>query len=75
MPHGEFEAEAMCDEELKVKDIEEIEDIKHGDYTYTDGVGNCSQSLAVRCAVALGSDRKEPSAVQIRMGGSVFITS
>ncbi|KAJ7073163.1 RNA dependent RNA polymerase-domain-containing protein [Mycena amicta] len=55
--------------ELKVKDIEEIEDIQHGDYTYTDGVGNCSQSLAVRCAVALGSDRKEPSAVQIRMGG------
>ena len=21
MPHGEFEAEALCDEELKVKDI------------------------------------------------------
>jgi hypothetical protein len=36
---------------------------------YSDGVGNCSQELATKCAEALGSDQKAPSAVQIRMGG------
>ncbi|KAJ7445328.1 RNA dependent RNA polymerase-domain-containing protein [Mycena latifolia] len=51
------------------KDIEELGDVKHGTYTYTDGVGNCSQELATMCARALGSDQKAPSAVQIRMGG------
>ncbi|KAF7304518.1 RNA-dependent RNA polymerase [Mycena chlorophos] len=62
-------------DELDEEDIEMIPDIQHGDgvsqkkYTYTDGVGNCSQDLANRCAAALGSDRKEPSAVQVRMGG------
>ncbi|KAF7300221.1 RNA-dependent RNA polymerase [Mycena kentingensis (nom. inval.)] len=55
--------------ELDEDDVEELPDVKHGKYTFTDGVGNCSQDLANRCAIKLGSDRTEPSAVQIRMGG------
>ncbi|KAJ7469306.1 RNA dependent RNA polymerase-domain-containing protein [Mycena galericulata] len=50
-------------------DVESLEDVKHGDYVYTDGVGNCSQELATMCSRALGSDQTAPSAVQIRMGG------
>ncbi|KAJ6592772.1 RNA dependent RNA polymerase-domain-containing protein [Mycena capillaripes] len=55
--------------DLVKTDIEPLEDVKHGTYTFTDGVGNCSQELATMCARALGSDQKTPSAVQIRMGG------
>ncbi|KAJ7142258.1 RNA dependent RNA polymerase-domain-containing protein [Mycena epipterygia] len=55
--------------DLKQSDIEPLGDVKHGTYTYTDGVGNCSQALATLCARALGSDQAAPSAVQIRMGG------
>ncbi|KAF7350656.1 RNA-dependent RNA polymerase [Mycena sanguinolenta] len=57
--------------DLVKADIEPLDDITHneGKYTYTDGVGNCSQELASMCAKALGSDEKAPSAVQIRMGG------
>ncbi|KAJ7659552.1 RNA dependent RNA polymerase-domain-containing protein [Mycena polygramma] len=59
--------------DLVKEDIEPLDDIKHGEvplqYTYTDGVGNCSQELATMCARALGSDQKAPSAIQIRMGG------
>ncbi|KAJ6493259.1 RNA dependent RNA polymerase-domain-containing protein [Mycena sanguinolenta] len=59
--------------DLVKTDIEPLDDIEYdegkGKYTYTDGVGNCSQELATICARALGSDEKAPSAVQIRMGG------
>ncbi|KAJ6525898.1 RNA dependent RNA polymerase-domain-containing protein, partial [Mycena vulgaris] len=55
--------------DLTESDVEPLDDVKHGAYTYTDGVGNCSQELATMCARALGSDQKAPSAVQIRMGG------
>ncbi|KAJ7215012.1 RNA dependent RNA polymerase-domain-containing protein [Mycena pura] len=55
--------------ELEADDVEFLPDVKHGAYTYTDGVGNCSQELATLCAKALNSDRTRPSAVQIRMGG------
>ncbi|KAJ7076679.1 RNA dependent RNA polymerase-domain-containing protein [Mycena belliarum] len=64
--------------ELTQEDIEPLDDVKHGTsptYTYTDGVGNCSQELATMCAQTLGSDQKEPSAVQIRMGGIKGILS
>ncbi|KAJ7678631.1 RNA dependent RNA polymerase-domain-containing protein [Mycena rosella] len=61
--------------ELTQDDIEPLDDVKHGEYTYTDGVGNCSQELATMCARALGSDQKAPSAVQIRMGGIKGILS
>ncbi|KAJ7799689.1 RNA dependent RNA polymerase-domain-containing protein [Mycena olivaceomarginata] len=57
--------------ELTENDIETLDDIKYDDnkHIYSDGVGNCSQELATKCAEALGSDQKAPSAVQIRMGG------
>ncbi|KAJ6599411.1 RNA-dependent RNA polymerase [Mycena sp. CBHHK59/15] len=55
--------------DLTKEDIEPLPDVQHGAYTYTDGVGNCSQELATMCARALGSDQAAPSAVQIRMGG------
>ncbi|KAJ7032255.1 RNA dependent RNA polymerase-domain-containing protein [Mycena alexandri] len=61
--------------DLVETDVEPLEDIKHGDYVYTDGVGNCSQELATMCARALGSDQKAPSAVQIRMGGMKGVLS
>ncbi|KAJ7776043.1 RNA dependent RNA polymerase-domain-containing protein [Mycena maculata] len=54
---------------LVESDVEPLDDVKHGKYTYTDGVGNCSQELATMCARALGSDQAAPSAAQIRMGG------
>ncbi|KAK7057907.1 RNA-dependent RNA polymerase [Favolaschia claudopus] len=57
--------------DLVKDDIESLPDVKHNEekYNFTDGVGNCSQALASRCAKALGSDQQTPSAVQIRMGG------
>ncbi|KAF7368515.1 RNA-dependent RNA polymerase [Mycena venus] len=54
---------------LAKSDVESLDDIKHGDYVYTDGVGNCSQELATLCGMTLGSEQAAPSAVQIRMGG------
>ncbi|KAJ7247157.1 RNA dependent RNA polymerase-domain-containing protein [Mycena haematopus] len=33
--------------DLVKDDLEDLDDIKHGDYKYTDGVGNCSQELAM----------------------------
>ncbi|KAK0462914.1 RNA dependent RNA polymerase-domain-containing protein [Desarmillaria tabescens] len=54
----------VCD----ITSVEEVEDIQHGGYNYTDGVGNCSAELADQCAKALGNTAS-PSAVQIRMGG------
>ncbi|KAJ7748955.1 RNA dependent RNA polymerase-domain-containing protein [Mycena metata] len=61
--------------DLVEADVEPLDDIKHGKYVYTDGVGNCSQELATMCARALGSDQKAPSAVQIRMGGMKGVLS
>ncbi|CAK5281970.1 unnamed protein product [Mycena citricolor] len=54
--------------QLDMGDIEDLPDVTHGKYTFTDGVGNCSQALASLCAKALGKIA-EPSAIQIRMGG------
>ncbi|KAK0201149.1 RNA dependent RNA polymerase-domain-containing protein [Desarmillaria ectypa] len=54
----------VCD----ITSIEDIADIEHDEYNYTDGVGNCSAELADQCAKALGNTMS-PSAVQIRMGG------
>ncbi|KAJ6529659.1 RNA dependent RNA polymerase-domain-containing protein [Mycena capillaripes] len=55
--------------DLQPEHIETVPDIRHGKYTYTDGVGNCSPELAALCAKILGSSEANPSAIQIRMGG------
>ncbi|KAJ7627136.1 RNA dependent RNA polymerase-domain-containing protein [Roridomyces roridus] len=60
---------------LNEEDIESLDDVKHGKYVFTDGVGNCSQDLAKRCAVLLGSEKADTSAVQIRMGGCKGVLS
>jgi RNA-dependent RNA polymerase len=50
------------------------DDVKVGKYTFTDGAGRCSQSLAVAAARVLGykgaNIQARPSAIQVRIGGA-----
>ncbi|KAG8933954.1 hypothetical protein FRC02_010889 [Tulasnella sp. 418] len=50
-------------------EIEVIDDIKHGKYVYTDGIGLISEELAKRCAEIMGMPDTVPSAVQVRFAG------
>jgi RNA-dependent RNA polymerase len=51
-----------------------LDDVKTGSYTFTDGAGLCSQSLAIAAAKVLGLKgsgiQARPSAIQVRIGGA-----
>lgn len=55
--------------------IEVIEDIQRNSYTFTDGVGHCTQALATEAAHMLGHRSTPCSAVQIRCGGAKGVLS
>ncbi|KAF8160357.1 RNA dependent RNA polymerase-domain-containing protein [Mycena galopus ATCC 62051] len=61
--------------DLDEEDIGSLPDIQYGKYTYTDGVGVCSQELVTMSAEMLGSEVKAPSAFQFRMGGNKGVCS
>lgn len=51
-----------------------LDDVKNGNYTFTDGAGLCSQAVALAAAKVLGNKgdgiKARPSAIQVRIGGA-----
>lgn len=54
---------------LKQEDVQYIEDVKHNGYTFSDGVGKISCSLAEEVAIQMDL-KNVPSAFQFRLGGA-----
>jgi hypothetical protein len=54
---------------LHHQDVQKIEDVKHNGYTFSDGVGKISASLAEEVAIQMDL-KSVPSAFQFRLGGA-----
>lgn len=60
---------------LKPEEVQQIPDIAHNSYTFSDGVGRISKKLGIIIAKRMNMAGKPPSAFQIRLGGAKGVLS